>query len=77
MTSPTRRIELPLKAYEAFLDLQGRILRMEVDFETARYETIEIIAPYCDGLPEPWEASEVVLKKTPMSILHLPVGGLD
>ena len=69
-TSPTNKIELPLKAYEAFMELQKRILTCDVDPEIARHEMIDILSPYWDHMPEPWEATEVVLKHVPISILH-------
>lgn len=67
--TPTGRIELPAHAYEAFLDLQDRILRYEVEPDDAVAEMERILSPYWVKRPEHWEATEVVLKLTPTSIL--------
>lgn len=67
--STTQIIELPAWAYERFLDLQDRILREDITTEMARYEAIEILSPFWDHEPEPWEATEIVLKRTTLSIL--------
>ena len=69
-TRRVNRIELPIKDYERFLDLQKRILASDVTPEMARFETIEILSPYWDHTPEPWEATEVVLKPIISNILH-------
>jgi len=64
---PTNTIELPLEAYERFKDLQHRVLTYEVDPEVARHEMIDLLSPYWDHLPEPWERTEVALRPTPRS----------
>lgn len=69
MPRPTLIIALPAKDYERFLDLQQRIINYEIDPEMATYETIEILSPYWERRPEPWESTQVVLKKSIMSIV--------
>lgn len=71
MTSPTNRIELPVEVYERFLDLQHRILTCEIDHEAAGNEMRDLLSPYWTHQPQPWEATEIVLKRVPMSSLLL------
>ena len=61
-------IELPLAAYEAFQELQRKIIAADIDPEMAQYEAIEILKPYWSHQPEWWETTEIVLKKATMSI---------
>ena len=61
-------IELPLPAYEAFQELQRKIIAADIDPEMAQYEAIEILKPYWSHQPEWWETTEIVLKKAVMSI---------
>lgn len=63
------RIELPVAAYEAFLDLRNRVLAYEIDPETAQAECIEILRPYWTHQPQPWEKTEIVLKPTVSNIV--------
>ena len=60
-------IELPLPAYEAFQELQRKIIAADIDPQMANYEAIEILKPYWTHQPEWWETTEVVLKKAIMS----------
>jgi hypothetical protein len=64
----TNRIELPLDAYERFKELHRQILCSEIDPDLARYEMIELLKTYWEHEPEPWEATEIVLKKAAISI---------
>lgn len=68
----TNRIELPAHAYEAFLDLQNRLLTAEIDQGTAFDEMAAILSPYWSHQPNPWEQTEIVLKQVPMSHIILP-----
>ena len=61
-------IELPLAAYEAFQELQRKIIAADIAPEMAKYEAIEILKPYWSHMPEWWETTEVVLKKAITSI---------
>lgn len=62
---PTRVIWLPLNAYEAFRELQGRILAYEVDLESAKAQLQEILAPYVTSMPGPDDATVIALKDSP------------
>lgn len=62
--TPVNQVELPLADYDKFLDLQRRVLTCDVDPETARYEMIELLRPYLDHTPEPWETTEISLQRT-------------
>lgn len=62
------QIQLPIEAYDAFMDLQARILSYDVDPETANFEAIEILKHHWDHQPEPWEQTEIVLKSTATSL---------
>jgi hypothetical protein len=63
----TAVIELPADAFDRWLDLQHRMLTEYYDPEAAKAEAIEILSPHWTHHPEPWERTEVVLKRTIMS----------
>jgi hypothetical protein len=60
---PFNTVELPIYQYDLFCELQRKILTYEIEPEQARYEMIELIRPFMDHTPEPWEKTEIVLKK--------------
>lgn len=53
---PTYRIiYLPPDAYDAFQDLQRRILAHQMEPEAARAEAEAILAPYVTHMPGQWD----------------------
>ena len=69
MANEVNIIELPIDDYERFKDLQRKILTYDIDPDIARYEMIEILSPHWTHVPEPWERTEVRLKKVISSII--------
>ena len=57
-------VELPLYQYDLFLELQRKILAYDIDPDQARVEMLDLVGPFMDHTPEPWERTEVVLKKS-------------
>lgn len=56
-------VELPIYEYDLYLELQRKILTFDIEPEQARYEMIELIRPFMDHTPEPWERTEISLRK--------------